>query len=94
MGNRELLLLSPIYEYLKNKGYHKWVGQWVIIEGIPVEFISPQGPAREAVENAIEAEFEGVPTRVILSEYLIALLLEVSRDKDRIKIQNKNTNAS
>jgi len=94
VGNRELLLLSPIYEYLKNKGYDKWVGQWLIVEGIPVEFIPAEGLAREAVENAIETEFEGVPTRVILPEYLIALLLEVSRDKDRIKIQNKNTNAS
>ena len=85
--DRELFLLSPIYEYLKNKGYDKWVGQWLIIEGIPVEFIPAEGLAREAVENAIETEFEGVLTRVMLPEYLITLLLEVLRDKDKIKIQ-------
>jgi len=87
VGNRELFLLSPIYEYLKNKGYDKWVGQWLIIEGVPVEFIPAEGLAREALENAIETEFEGVQTRVMLPEYLITLLLKASRDKDKIKIQ-------
>jgi len=87
VGEKELFLLLPIYEYLKNKGYDKWIGQWLIIEGIPVEFIPAEGLAGEAVENAIEIEFEGVQTRVMLPEYLIALFLKASRDKDKIKIQ-------
>jgi len=87
VGEEELLLLSPIYEYLKNKGYNQWVGQWLIIEGVPVEFIPAEGLAKEALENAIEIEFDGVPTKIITPEYLIALFLKASRQKDKIKIQ-------
>jgi predicted nucleotidyltransferase len=87
VGEEELLLLSPIYEYLKNKGYNQWVGQWLIIEGVPVEFIPAEGLAKEALENAIEIEFDGVPTKIIAPEYLIALFLKASRQKDKIKIQ-------
>jgi predicted nucleotidyltransferase len=87
VGEEELLLLSPIYEYLKNKGYNQWVGQWLIIEGVPVEFIPAESLAKEALENAIEIEFDGVPTKIIAPEYLIALFLKASRQKDKIKIQ-------
>jgi hypothetical protein len=31
-----LIILSPIYEYLKRKGY-LWKDCWVMIEGIPVD---------------------------------------------------------
>lgn len=86
-GKGELFLLSPVYEYLKNKGYDKWIGQWIVIEGVPVEFIPGEGLAGEAVENAIETEFEGIKTKVVSPEYLIALFLKASREKDKIKIQ-------
>ncbi len=87
VGEEQLLLFSPIYEYLRNKGYDKWVGQWLIIEDVPVEFIPTEGLAKEALENATEIEFEGVPTKVITPEYLIPLFLNASRQKDKIKIQ-------
>lgn len=84
---QKLIYLSGIYDYLKKKGYTKWVGQWIIIEGVPVEFIPAEGLAKESVEKAIETEFEGLKTRVISPEYLIALLLVAARPKDIIKIQ-------
>lgn len=84
---KELILFSPIYEYLKRKGYNKWVGQWIIIEDVPVEFIPVDGLSEEAVENAIEIEYEGVKTKVISPEYLIAMFLIVSREKDKRKIE-------
>lgn len=83
----ELITLAPIYEFLKRKGYSKWVGQWIIIEGVPVEFIPSEGLAKESVENAVETEFEDIKTRVIVPEYLIALLSAVGREKDKIKIE-------
>jgi hypothetical protein len=79
--------LTDIYDYLKFRGYDKWVGQWIIIEGIPVEFISAQGLEEDAVKNAVEVEYEGVKTKVITPEYLIATFLKTSREKDKIKIQ-------
>ncbi|PIP12806.1 MAG: hypothetical protein COT45_04875 [bacterium (Candidatus Stahlbacteria) CG08_land_8_20_14_0_20_40_26] len=85
--DKKLINLSPIYDYLKSKGYNEWIGQWLIIEGIPVEFIPAFGLAKESVENAIETNFEGVKTKVMTPEYLISLLLKASRDKDKIKIK-------
>jgi hypothetical protein len=38
-------------------------------------------------QNAIETEFEGIKTKVMSPEYLIALLLKAGRDKDKIKIE-------
>lgn len=85
--NKELILLSTIHNYLKTKGYDKWIGQWIIIEGVPVEFIPAEGLSKEALQNAVETEFEGIKTKVMTPEYLIALLLKANRDKDKIKIE-------
>lgn len=85
--NKELILLSSIHNYLNTKGYNKWIGQWIIIEGVPVEFLPAEGLAKEAVENAMETEFESVNIKVMISEYLIALLLKAGRDKDKMKIE-------
>ena len=85
--DKKLISLSPIHEYLKNKGYTEWVGQWLMIEGVPVEFIPVIGLSKEAVKNAIETEFEGVKIKVIGPEYLIALLLVAGRQKDIVKIE-------
>jgi len=82
----EIINLSALYEYLKNKGY-EWSGQWIIIEGIPVEFIPAEGLAKEAVEYGVDIEFEGVKTRVVSPEYLIALFLSAGREKDKIKVR-------
>jgi hypothetical protein len=38
------------------------------------------------VKNAVEVEYEGVKTKVITPEYLIASFLKTSREKDKIKI--------
>jgi hypothetical protein len=86
--NRKLIDFSEIYRYLKTKGYDKWVGQWLLIEGVPMELIpADTGLARESVEMAIETEYERAETRVIAPEYLIALLLVAGRQKDKIKIE-------
>ncbi|MCK4436394.1 hypothetical protein KAU86_00425 [bacterium] len=77
----KLINLSPIYEYLKKKGYY-WKGQWIIIEEVPVYFIPADALGKEAVENAEETEYEGIKTKVITPEYLIALFLKAGRDKD------------
>ena len=82
----KLINLSPVYEYLKKKGYY-WKGQWIIIEEVPVYFIPADALGKEAVENAEETEYEGIKTKVITPEYLIALFLKAGRDKDVRKIE-------
>jgi hypothetical protein len=82
-----IISFSPVYDYLKERGYNKWIGQWIIIEGVPVEFLPADDLAKEAVENAVVIKFEGVDTRVFSPEYLIALLLRAGREKDLRKIE-------
>ena len=85
--NGEVIMLSPLYEYLKKRGHNKWVEQWIIIDDVPVEFIPAEGVSKESVENALEVEFESIRTKVMRPEYLIALFLKAGRDKDIRKIE-------
>ncbi len=84
---RELIVLTPIYEYLKDRGYNERVGQWLMIEGTPVEFIPAAGLAKEAVEQAVYVDYEDIKTRVMTPEYLIALFVMAGREKDIMKIR-------
>lgn len=85
-SKKELIVLTPIYEYLKSKGYI-WEKHWVIIEGVPIDIFPADELEREAVELAMETEYESIKTKVITPEYLIALFLRAGREKDIIKIQ-------
>lgn len=81
-----LIVLSPIYEYLKSKGY-VWKKHWVLIEGVPVDIFPADELEKKAIEEAMETEYEGVKTKIIIPEYLIALFLKANREKDIRKIQ-------
>lgn len=81
VGEGELIVLSPVYEYLQNQGY-VWKGHWILIEGVPVDIFPADPLEREAVEQAVEVEYEGVPTKVMTPEYLVALFLRSGREKD------------
>ncbi|MBT9175421.1 MAG: hypothetical protein DDT22_01097 [candidate division WS2 bacterium] len=84
--DENLILLTPIYDYLKKNGY-SWKEGHIIIEGIPVQFIPADELEEEAVRNAREVEYEGVITKIISPEYLIPILLRVGRKKDTEKIE-------
>ena len=83
---QNLILLSPIYGYLEAKGY-KWKGEHIIIEGVPVQFIPADELEKEAVTRAKAVEYEGVKTRVMAPEYLVAVLLRTGRKKNLEKIE-------
>jgi predicted nucleotidyltransferase len=85
-STQAIIDLSPIFEYLKKKGY-SWKGEHILIEGVPVQFIYADELEKEAVEKARIVEYEGVKTKVIAPEYLIAILLRAGRKKDREKVE-------
>jgi len=85
--NNELVVLTPIYDYLAEHDYKEWIGQWIMIDGVPVEFIPAIGLSKEAVEQAISIDFQGINSKVMTPEYLIALFLSAGRDKDITKIR-------
>jgi hypothetical protein len=81
-----LLSLTPVFEYLtahgcKAKGEHILIGDW------PVQFLAPANALeQEALAEAIKADVEGVPTRVMTAEHLVAMALDTGRAKDFTRI--------
>jgi hypothetical protein len=48
-----------------------------------VQFLPPSDALdEEALQQAVETEVEGVPTRVITAEHLVAMALKTARAKD------------
>ncbi|MGB9871322.1 MAG: hypothetical protein ACPLYD_06645 [Anaerolineae bacterium] len=81
-----LILLTPLYEYLQSHGY-MWKGHWIVVEGIPIDIFPADPLETEAIEQAIEVEYEGVRAKVMTPEYLIALFLRAGREKDLAKLR-------
>jgi hypothetical protein len=74
--------LTPIYDFLRARG-HKPEGDAVSVCGWPVQFLPAESPLlKEAVEQAVTVDFEGVPTRVMTAEHLAAIALQTGRAKD------------
>ena len=82
-----LISLAPIYEALRVRGY-KEERETVLIEGVPVQFLPAYNALiEEALTQAREIEYEGVPTRVVRAEHLVAICLQTGRDKDRERVR-------
>jgi hypothetical protein len=85
-SGRVLLSLTPIYEYLKSHG-GKVQDEYIEIGGWPVQFLPPGSDLEsEAIEQAVSTDVEGVSTRVMSSEHLVAIALRVGRSKDHTRI--------
>jgi len=83
---KELNPLSSIYNYLKRKGC-SIDKEHIIIEGIPVQFIPVYNELiKEAVENAVDHRYKKADTKILKAEYLIAIMLQTFRAKDKEKI--------
>jgi hypothetical protein len=58
-----------------------------IYSHLPVQFLAASGLTEEAVREAREMEYEGVPAKVFRPEYLIAIAASVGRHKDLARIE-------
>ena len=84
--NEDLLALSSVYDYLKGRGY-KAEKEHIIIEGIPVQFLPIYDELiEEAVVNAAHLEYKDTAVNVIKQEYLIAIMFQTFRPKDKERI--------
>src|SRR5215210_623349 len=82
----DLMILAPIYEYLIEQGY-KAKGEFIYIEGIPVQFLPVFNPlTEEAVEKALTIKYARVTTRIMRPEHLVAIMLDTGRPKDYLRI--------
>jgi hypothetical protein len=81
-----LVSLAPIYEYLKLRG-GKVIDEYIEIGGWPVQFLPPSNDLEnDAVAQAVATSVEGVRTRVMSAEHLVAIALRTGRPKDHIRI--------
>jgi predicted nucleotidyltransferase len=76
-----------LYEHYRERG-NKIEGVCIHIADMPVQFfpnyISPL--LNNAIEKAHKVEIEGIPSKVVKIEHLIALLLDAYRPKDKIRV--------
>ncbi len=81
-----LLSLSPVYDYLKTRGYSA-DKEHIVIDQTPVQFIPVYNELiQEAVKHAKAATYKKTNTRVLKAEYLIAIMLQTFRPKDKERI--------
>ncbi len=79
-------LLKPIYEFCASRGYVP-EGEAIRVGDWPVQFIPVFNPlTEEAVREAESGEIEGVPIRVVRTDYLAAIALSTGRPKDFARI--------
>ena len=78
---------SPaIYSHLQSKGW-RVEREHLLIKDFPVQFVAASGLTEEAVREAREIEYEGVPAKVFRPEYIIAIAASVGRPKDLARIE-------
>lgn len=80
---KEIISISAIYDFLETRGYkpHK---EHVLIENLRVQFFPAYNELiREAIENAVEVKYKKTKTRIFRAEYLIAIMIQTSRPKDK-----------
>jgi hypothetical protein len=81
-----LLTLAPIYAALTKLGgvvEHEYIrfAEW------PLQILPDANDlVREAIANATETEFDGIPTRVFSAEHLCAVALQTGRTKDYLRV--------
>ncbi len=81
-----LISLDSLYRHLESKGY-KPDKEHVIIDGVPIQFIPAYNLLiEEALRAAIEMDYKGSKVRVLKLEYLIAIMLNTNRPKDRARV--------
>ncbi len=80
-------VLRPIYRRLVQEAGHKTDRECIVIAGIPVQFLEAFDPlAIEAVEQAIDLPVGSETARVSRIEHLMAIMLQVGRPKDHVRL--------
>ena len=78
--------IPAIYSHLQSKGW-RVEREHLLIKDFPVQFLAASGLTEEAVCEARQIEYEGVPAKVFRPEYIIAIAASVGRHKDLARIE-------
>ncbi len=87
-----LVDLDPLYAELHARNC-QFVGEHVLISGIPLQFIdvAPGSLEAEALEEAIETNLQGERLRVAPLEHLLAVAIRLQRGKDKVRLEKAFT---
>ena len=86
-GGSPLLSLAPIYDYLTARGC-RVEREYIIVGDWPVQFLPPSDALdEEALAQAIETDVDGIKTRVMTAEHLVAIALRTGRIKDKMRVE-------
>ena len=78
--------LHAIYDFCAARGYRA-EGEAIQVGAWPAQFIPAFNPLTvEAMEEAVAADFDGVPLRVVRADHLAVIALSVGRAKDWARI--------
>jgi hypothetical protein len=82
-----LITLAPLYDELRRRGYPP-DGETIVIDEVPVQFLPAYNQLLgEALEQAREMEYGSIRTRVLGAEFLVAIMLQTGREKDRQRLE-------
>jgi hypothetical protein len=71
---------------LREAGYEA-EQEFIKIEGLPVQFLPSFSPLTdEAIDQAQTIDFDGIQTRIMRPEHLVAILIDTGRTKDFLRI--------
>jgi hypothetical protein len=82
-----LVSLEPLFSRLAELGFSEFDEEGLLIHGFPVQFLSAApGLETEAVDSALNLEWDDHRIRVMRPEHLASIALTVGRPKDRARL--------
>ena len=84
-----LISIDPFIDRLEDHGYTEWIEDKIVVEGCPIQFVPVARPIEiEGLERAerkpLTAEIQPF---VFSPEYLMAIALDLSRPKDKVRLE-------
>jgi hypothetical protein len=82
-----LVSLDPIHKYLETRGCRLNAEGYPVIADWQVQFLPADKPLlKEALDQSVEKEIDGVPVRVFTIEHLAAIAFDLGRPKDKVRL--------
>ena len=84
-----LINIDPFIDRLEDLGYTEWMGDKIVVEGCPIQFVPVARPIEmEGLERAQRKPLtDEIEPFVFSAEYLMAIALDLSRPKDKVRLE-------